>query len=92
MAGSLHVADVVHGPRHVRQIPHRHFWGVLYPASYVLGIGYLLAIIGRPGWTAHNLLIIGSISVIWWSVWGFLTWVIADFPALRRQRRPRRTK
>ena len=79
-------------PAPLKRIPHGRFWGVLYPASYALGIGYLLAIIGRPGWTARNLLIIAGISVIWWGMWGFLTWAIAGFPSLRRQRRPRRTK
>jgi hypothetical protein len=79
-------------PAPLRRIPHGLFWGVLYPASYALGIGYLLAIIGRPGWTAHNLLIIAGISVIWWGMWGFLTWAIAGFPSSGRRRTRRKAK
>lgn len=72
-------------PMPLRQWSARRFWGILYPLSYVLGIGYLAAIIGSLD--RHNLLIVAGISAIWWGVWGFLVWMLCGFPAFWRRRR-----
>ena len=65
-------------PPPIRQWPARHFWGVLYPFSYGLGMAYLVLISSfeRRDW----LLLIG-ISAVWWGVWGFLVWMLCGFPA-----------
>jgi hypothetical protein len=73
-------------PAPLKRWPARRFWGTLYPASYILGMGYLIAIIGPLD--PHNLLMIAGMSAIWWAIWGFLTWALLGFPAFwRRQKR-----
>jgi hypothetical protein len=76
-------------PAFLRRWPARRFWGVLYPLSYFLGIGYLVAIVGPLG--RHTLLVFIGISAVWWGVWVFLVWALGGFPTFwRRQRRARR--
>ena len=43
-----------------RRWPARRFWGILYPLSYILGIAYLVAIIGALDW--DNFLLIVGVS------------------------------
>ena len=75
-------------PAPLRRWPARQFWGGLYPLSYCLGIGYLVAIIGPLD--RHTLLVLIGVSAIWWGVWGFLVWALGGFPAFwRRKRRAR---
>lgn len=71
-------------PAPLRLWPARRFWGVLYPLSYFLGVGYLVAIIGPLD--GHNFLILAGISIIWWGIWGFLAWVLTGFPAFWRRK------
>ena len=72
-------------PAPLRQWPARRLWGILYPLSYVLGIGYLLAIVGPLD--GQDVLMIVGISAVWWGIWGFLVWVLLGFPAFWRDRR-----
>jgi hypothetical protein len=72
-------------PAPLRLWPARRFWGILYPLSFFLGIGYLAVIIWPFDW--HNLLLIIGISAAWWAVWGFLIWAICGFPAFWRRGR-----
>jgi hypothetical protein len=71
-------------PMPLRRWPVRRFWGVLYPLSYFLGIGYLVAIIGPLDW--HTLLVLIGVSAIWWGIWGFLVWALSGFPAFWRRK------
>jgi hypothetical protein len=75
-------------PAPLRRWPARRFWGVFYPLSYFLSIGYLVAIIGPL--ERHTLLVLIGISASWWGIWGFLAWALSGFPALWRRRRPQR--
>jgi hypothetical protein len=62
----------------MRRWPARRFWGILYPLSYLLGMGYLVMVIGsleRQDW-----LLVAGISAAWWGVWGFLAWMLCGFP------------
>lgn len=72
-------------PVPLRRWSTRRFWGILYPLSYVLGMGYLVLIIGSLD--RHNFLILVGISAIWWGIWGFLAWILCGFPAFWRRRR-----
>jgi hypothetical protein len=72
-------------PAPLRQWPARRFWGVLYPLSYFVGMGYLMAIIGSLD--QQNLLLLVGISAVWWGIWGFLVWALCGFPAFWRRRR-----
>jgi len=75
-------------PAPLRRWPARRFWGVLYPLSYFLGIGYLVVIIGPLD--RHALLVLSGVSTIWWGIWGFLAWALSGFPVFwRRKRRVR---
>jgi hypothetical protein len=74
-------------PAPLRRWPARRFWGVLYPLSYVLGLGYLAAIIGALD--RHDWLLLGGVSAAWWGGWGFLVWMLLGFPAFWRRRRRR---
>lgn len=71
-------------PAPLRRWPARRFWGLLYPASYILGMGYFVAIAGPLD--GQNLLLLLGISAIWWGVWAFLVWVLVGFPAFWRRR------
>jgi hypothetical protein len=70
-------------PAPLRRWPARRFWGVLYPLSFFLGMGYLVAII----WPLDrsNLLVIIGVCAAWWGVWGFLVWMLRGFPAFWRR-------
>jgi hypothetical protein len=72
-------------PAPLRRWSARRFWGIVYPVSYVLGIGYLAAVIGPLDW--HNLALILGISAAWWGIWGLLVWMLCGFPAFWRRRR-----
>jgi hypothetical protein len=72
-------------PVPLRRWPAQRFWGILYPLSYTLGVGYLAALISPLDW--HNLLMLLGISAIWWGIWGFLVWVLCGFPAFWQLRR-----
>ena len=74
-------------PPAVANMPARHFWGVMYPTSFFLGIGYLVAV-GRL-WDLHSLLLIAGVSASWFAVWGFLVWALVGFPIFWRRRRRR---
>jgi hypothetical protein len=71
-------------PAPLRRWPARRFWGGLYPLSYCLGIGYLVAIIGPLD--RHTLLVLIGVSAIWWGIWGFLVWALGGFPAFWRRK------
>jgi hypothetical protein len=62
-------------PAWVRLQPLRRFWGIVYPASYVLAVGYLLWAAG--GFQLQNVWIVAGITAAWWGVWGGLTWLLA---------------
>ncbi len=74
-------------PATLRRWPARRFWGLVYPASYVLTIGYLVAITGA--YDFRNLLVFGAISAAWWGVWGFLAWILVLTSRDKAQRPPR---
>jgi hypothetical protein len=69
-------------PKPMRRWPARRFWGILYPLSYLLSMGYLVMVIGfeRRDW-----LLLAGISLVWWGVWGFLVWMLCGFPAFWRR-------
>ncbi|MBI3942306.1 MAG: hypothetical protein HY326_04775 [Chloroflexi bacterium] len=71
-------------PAPLRRWPARRFWGMLYPLSYVLGMGYLVVIIGSLD--RQDVLLLAGISTVWWGIWGFLVWVLRGFPAFWRGR------
>jgi hypothetical protein len=75
-------------PAPLRRWTARRFWGVLYPLSYFLGIGYLVAIVGSLD--RHTLLVLLGVSAGWWGVWGFLAWALSGFPAFWRRTRRKR--
>jgi hypothetical protein len=75
-------------PAPLRRWPARRLWGVLYPLSYFLGIGYLVAILGPLD--RHTLLVLSGVSAIWWGIWGLLAWALSGFPVWWR--RPRRQR
>jgi hypothetical protein len=55
-------------------LPERRFWGVLYPALYVLFVAYSIAINGGwAGLTVQTLLPILLVSAIWWGAWAGIT-------------------
>jgi hypothetical protein len=62
-------------PAWVRLQPPRRFWGIAYPASYVLVVGYLLWAAGaiRP----QSAWLVSGITAAWWGVWGGLTWLLS---------------
>ncbi len=62
-------------------------WGILYPLSYWLGIGWFLALGGPALWTARTLWLLALVSGAWWGVWGLLAWAICGFPRFWRRRR-----
>ncbi len=72
-------------PAPLRRWPARRFWGLVYPLSYTLGMGYLLVFFGPL--SAHTLLLALGISAAWWGVWGALVWVLLGLPAFWRRRR-----
>lgn len=71
----------------LRQWSPRRFWGVLYPLSYILGMGYLVLIIGREAWTMNNLLVMVVVSAAWWGIWGFLAWAWCNCSVFWRRRK-----
>jgi hypothetical protein len=75
-------------PAPLRRWPARRFWGVLYPLSYFLGLGYLVAIIAPLD--RRTLLVLIGVSAIWWGIWGFLAWALSGFPAFLRCKRRQR--
>lgn len=72
-------------PAPLRRWPARRTWGLLYPLSFFLGLGYLALIIGPLD--RHNLLLLAGVSAGWWGVWGLLAWTLCGFPAFWRRRR-----
>jgi hypothetical protein len=70
-------------PTPLRRWSARRFWGMLYPLSYVIGMGYLVLIMG--GLSGRNLLLLIGISAIWWGFWGLFVWAIYGFPAFWRR-------
>jgi hypothetical protein len=75
-------------PTALRRWSTRRFWGVLYPLSYFLGIGYLVAIVGPLD--RHTLLVLIGVSAGWWGVWGLLAWALSGFPAFWQRTRRKR--
>jgi hypothetical protein len=75
-------------PAPLRRWSTRRFWGALYPLSYFLGIGYLVAIVGPLD--RHTLLGLISVSAGWWGVWGLLAWALSGFPAFWQRTRRKR--
>jgi hypothetical protein len=72
-------------PTPLRRWSARRFWGIVYPLSYVLGMGYLVVIIGSLD--RNDLLLLAGISATWWVIWGFLVWILCGFPAFWRRGR-----
>ena len=58
-------------PSPMKRCSTRLFWGILYPASYFLSMGYIIVILWPVN--SHNLLVIGCISALWWGSWGAAT-------------------
>jgi hypothetical protein len=78
---------LVPGP--LRQWPGRRFWGVLYPLSYVLSLGYLLTVSGA--WNIRIAIIVGGVSLAWWGLWAFITWALLRLGNINQHvNRPRR--
>ncbi len=71
-------------PPPLRRWPARRLWGLLYPLSFVLAMGYLVLIAGPLD--RRNVLLLAAVSAAWWGVWGFLAWMLRGFPAFRRRR------
>ena len=67
-------------PAPLRQTRAVTLWGILYPLSYWLGMGWLIALGGSEMYTAHNLIILALISAVWWGIWAFLAWALCGFP------------
>jgi hypothetical protein len=72
-------------PAPLRRWPARRFWGVLYPLSYALGMGCLVAAVGALD--RRDLLLLGGVSAAWWGIWGSLAWILCGFPAFWRRKR-----
>ena len=73
-------------PVALRRWSARRFWGILYPVSYALAMGYLVAVMGPL--SRRDLLLLLGISALWWGIWGLLVWILRGFPAFwRRWRR-----
>jgi hypothetical protein len=72
-------------PKPVRRWSPRHFWGFLYPLSFLLMITYLVVIVG--GLDSVNLPVLIGVSAGWWGIWVFLVWMLSGFPAFWRGRR-----
>jgi hypothetical protein len=70
-------------PPALKRLPARRFWGIIYPASFFLGIAYLAAVAGPLDISAW--LWIVAVSAIWWGTWGFITWALTGFPAFWRR-------
>lgn len=70
-------------PAPLRRWSAGHFWGLLYPLSYFLGMGYLLAIIGPLD--RQDVLIFLVVSAAWWGAWSFLVWMLRGFPVFWRR-------
>jgi hypothetical protein len=75
-------------PALLRRWTTRRFWGALYPLSYFLGVGYLVAIISPLD--RYTLLMLIGVSAIWWGIWGFLAWALSGFRALLQRKRRQR--
>jgi hypothetical protein len=53
------------------------FWGVVYPALYVLFIVYTIAISGGwPSVTGQTAFALLAVSALWWGIWGAITWLL----------------
>ena len=78
-------------PAWLRAVPRRRSWGVLYIGSFVAFYVYLFVGLMNPAtdWSANNLLIGAGIAVVWWTIWGGLTWLLLGRPSLQRKRRRR---
>jgi hypothetical protein len=74
-------------PGVIERLPAARFWGVTYPATYLLGIAYLAFILGRESLTSRNLLLLLVISAAWWGAWGLFMWSLYGFPAFWRRRK-----
>jgi hypothetical protein len=74
-------------PEPIRLLSRRQFWGIVYPASYVLAIAALARAGGAM--TAGTVLLIIGISAAWWGLWGLLVWAALSTRYPRR-RSPRR--
>ncbi len=72
-------------PAVFRRWPARRFWGILYPLSYALGVGYLVLILGSAD--SNDVVLLVGISAIWWGAWAFLAWMLRGFPSFRRRGR-----
>jgi hypothetical protein len=72
-------------PGVIQRLPAARFWGVMYPATYLLGIAYLALILGRDSLTLRNLLLLLVISAAWWGAWGLFIWALYGFPAFWRR-------
>lgn len=49
-------------PAPLRRWSARRFWGILYPLSYLLGMSYLVVIIGP--FDRHNWLVLVGVSIV----------------------------
>lgn len=72
-------------PAPLRQWPARRLWGFVYPISYILAIGYLVLIIGP--FDQRDWLILATVSIAWWGMWGFLVWLLCGLPRFWRRNR-----
>jgi hypothetical protein len=72
-------------PAPLRRWPARRLWGIIYPLSYFVGIGYFLMLMGSLDERSTAILVV--VSAAWWGTWGFLVWVLRGFPAFWRRTR-----
>jgi len=63
-------------PAPLRRWSARRFWGLLYPLSYLLGMGYLITIIGPLD--RQDILIFSGVSAAWWGIGAFLVWLVIN--------------
>lgn len=69
-------------PDALARVPRRRLWVVLYPATYVLLLAFLLAPFDGLSW--RDGAIVALVSAGWWGVWGGIAWLLARKPARRR--------
>jgi hypothetical protein len=74
-------------PSALSRVPRRRLWGLLYPASFVLLIAFLVAPLEKLG--LRDFALIALVSIAWWGIWGLIAWLLARPPRMRRRSRRR---
>ena len=65
-------------PSPLHLVPPRVFWGVVYPWSFALTVGYVAAV----AWPldTEGLIVLTLFSGAWWAIWGGVAWLLARAP------------